>query len=192
MQQSVNHSPTTIVETALQEAAGMLHNLAIKYDQDFEELYQEAAIILLERLQNMPQGVKNIKAYLHSSIRLRSLNRIKVHYQMQKSVRTTSLDEPFTEDNDTTLADLLAAPPDLADQGDTTEADRKVAALYAALRRLPLDEQRYIREVFEMNSYQPVIYDYKTREKDRTRAATGQSAYHHLRTDTQLASEVLP
>jgi hypothetical protein len=191
MQQSVNHSPTTdIVETALREAAAMLHNLATRYDQDFEELYQEAAIILLERLQKMPQGIQNIRAYLHSAIRLNSLDHISSHYRMRDAVRTTSLDEPLTEDNDGTLADMLAAPPDLADQ-NMTEADQKTAALYASLRCSSKGRRRYIREIFDLNAYQPVIYDYKTREKDRARAAIRQAAYRHLRNDAQLASEVL-
>lgn len=174
---------TIIADTACKEAAPMLQNMATRYECDFDELYQQAYLVVLERLQSLPDNMTNLKAWLHSTIRLSIIHSI--YY----TDRPESLDKPLNEDNGTTYGDLLAAPAE--QQQDTSELDHKIEALYAALRRLPLDEQRYAREVFGLNAYQPIIYDYKTREKDRTRSTLCKALYRHLRHDPQLASEVL-
>jgi len=176
---------TSIVETALNQFGSMLRGIANQYHFPYEELRQEIAVLMLEQLDKLPHNQMQLKCYLRTCAKRISFNHC-------SHVQTMSLDEPLYEEDDTPLAETLAAPPDLVGNQDTTEQDQKIAALYAALRRLPLDEQRYVREVFGLNAYQPIIYDYKTREKDRTRVVIGHALYRHLRHDTQLASEVLP
>jgi DNA-directed RNA polymerase specialized sigma24 family protein len=172
------------LEEALQHTANLLHSIAIQYGAEFEDLYQDAAVFLLERPEKLAdmRSIPNVKCFL------RSWARNILYTRYHHSCPVVSLDEPL--DDDETLADMLAAPPDQADS-DTTEQDRKTAALYAALRRLPLDEQQYMREVYALNAYQPAIYPPYPPEKNRLRTAVKSSVWRHIHNDAQLASEVL-
>jgi len=82
--------------------------------------------------------------------------------------------------------------PDRADlPRDEADLDRKEQALYAALRRLPLEEQQYISELFHLGGYEPVpLYPYSRNKANRKRTAIGHQAYIHLRRDEQLREAV--
>lgn len=177
---------TSIVETALNEFGGMIRALATEFGYPYEDLRQEIALLMLEQLHMLPHDRLKLKCYLRTCTKRLLIDQ----YHLCSRIQTVSLDEPLNEESDTSLADLLAVPPDQTDQ-DTTNRDQKVTALYAALSRLPLDEQRYVREVYDLNAYQPIIYDYSKREKNRKRNAISAALYKHLRKDAQLASEVL-
>lgn len=181
-------SDTSLIETALNEFGGMIKSLAIEFHYPYEDLRQDLAVVMLEYFDRLPENRSKLKAYLRTA----ATHLLIDHIRMRSHFFTICLSH--SEEDDTPLAEILmeslAAPSEQIQ--DTTEQDQKVEALYAALRRLPLDEQRYVREVFGLNAYQPLIYDYKTREKDRTRKAVSLALYRHLRSDAQLASEVLP
>src|SRR5579859_4800957 len=58
---------------SLRQAAPMLQNLACRYRVDFEDLYQDAAVVALERAE---QAQRRGRAWLHATLRGEALNTI--------------------------------------------------------------------------------------------------------------------
>jgi len=171
-----------IVES-LRQATGMLHNLAATFFQDFEDLYQEAYVEALHIVRSMPKDVRKPRAYMHRALRFHLLG------LLTAKPKEASLDAPLSEEGNETLLDLLAQQPVIEDHSEAhNERDQ---ALYAALKRLPLEEQQFFCEVFELNAFEPVpLYPYSLNNAHRSRNAARQGAYRWLRRDQALAAAV--
>jgi hypothetical protein len=118
--------------------------VASSYNADIEEVRQEAALYLLTH------GVSPLITLKYYLIQVVIGDR-----HTTKSIQAScSLDVPLNEDGDLTLADLL---PDrcLGSEEDHARCDQKVAAVHEALRRLPLEEQKYLCEVYSIYGYEP-------------------------------------
>jgi len=154
------------VPQLLNELRGMIYNFARAYQLDFDDCFQDAAIIALEVWPRIPVDCANVGAYLNRCIRGELYRRLRKDH-------TVSLDAPIAEDSDTTFADMLA---DFVEVQDTQREDFVTACVHAALKECRLQEQQWARRRFEMNAFNPVpstsglkdMLDYYGRSKDRS------------------------
>lgn len=167
----------------LDRAMPMLQNMAIRCCVDVEDLRQAGAVAVLAFFERA-MSARNPLAYFQTVIRSAAADYIHTcQYE-------DSLDAPFSEEDETTRGDLLAAPSDVPQ--DYSEVDRRCAALHAALKRLPLEEQMYIREVYGLNAFNPVPADWSVKPRyDRSRHCMSQTAYRRLRADQELAAAII-
>ncbi|HZU00277.1 MAG TPA: hypothetical protein VFA10_11475 [Ktedonobacteraceae bacterium] len=181
-------TPTTrdaFIVTALDRATGMLKNLAYRCGiDDWQDLRQAAAIELLAYWLRI-ESARDPQAYAHTVIRTAALQYIRTCDHL------VSLDEPIHEESDTPLHELLEPPTDCPT--DLALQDTKAAIVHQALRKLPLEVQLYLREVYALNGYNPVLPcmqdgTYRKPNYHRSRQALSKMAYRHLRADSELAA----
>jgi hypothetical protein len=171
-------SRNDFIMTALSEAVPTLRRIATQHRQDFDELYQWAALIALEHYDKAMNARKPY-AYIYTVIRQA------ISWALLHTDYTLSLDMALSDELDTTLLDTLEAPA----IEDHEHEDQRAQALYAALRRLRLDEQIYMRRVYGLNAFNPLPPDW-SKTRDRTDDATRKTAYKQLRRDPELAQAV--
>lgn len=172
------------LQTWLDGRTGLFHRIAEQYHLDYEEVRQEAAAKALSILRKKDQYTGDLTGYVGQSV----INHFRTLYTRSVSpVETLSLDEPVYEDECTTYADVLPAPP-LPSEEDYAATDRRAYILYDALRRLPLDEQVYLQSVYELNAYN-ILNSYEP-NFNRTNSAVSKAAFRHLRKDKQLRAQL--
>jgi DNA-directed RNA polymerase specialized sigma24 family protein len=130
----------------LREVKPMVYNFSRKFTLEFEDLMQEAALIMLKVWPKIPPEAP-IKAYLHGSVK-RRLYKILRHKEDM-----LSLDMPVTEDSQETFADMLQA---FVEQ-DTQRADHVAKVVHTALRKLSLEVQLHTMTFYGLNSYKPAL-----------------------------------
>jgi DNA-directed RNA polymerase specialized sigma24 family protein len=180
-----NEARDEFILESLRQAMPMLLNIAIRANVDAEDLRQVAAIeVLISYDRACRTG--HPRPYLQRVIRNTAYDYVREYAVSSEMI---SLDAPVSEEDVTPLSEKLPAPAEYP--VDHTEHDCKCTALYAALRRLPLEEQIYMREVHQLNAFNPLPprWDVKPRY-DRTRSAMSHTAYHRLRTDRELAASL--
>ncbi len=165
--------------SVLSHAVPMLRSFAREFDLEYGELYQMAAIAALENYEKA-RASANPCAYLYGVIR-------NVIWYKPNVEPTLSLDVP--RESGVTYADQLAAPQIAS--GDTKGLDKKTRALYASLRRLPLEVQEYLVRVHALYAYRPARpkkgrYAWKRPNFSRDPGALSRMAYHALRHDRRL------
>jgi DNA-directed RNA polymerase specialized sigma24 family protein len=176
-----------VVLTVLSQAAPMLRSLAFQFSLEYDELYQmaaEAALLNYEKAQ----ASDNPHAYLYGVVR-------NVFWYRHRAEPTLSLDIPLDEDGCATYADLLPAPSHALVAWEDKQQESKTRALYASLRRLPLEVQHYIARVHNLDAYQPARprkgrYARKRSNKSADPSQLSRLAYHALRRDRQLAHAI--
>ena len=120
---------------SLRQAAPMIQNLAIRYTDDYDELYQVAAEATL-KWHNKAQQATNPRAYLHRAIRSTILTYVGAtnggKQTLANHYRIMSLDAPQYTDSNQSFYDLLdtTLPPI---EGEPPNYER----LYAILDALP-------------------------------------------------------
>lgn len=130
----------------LKQVARLLWSLAQGYGLEREDLYQEAAVLAA---QYVDQAMEKDRpgAYLY----VRVAGRLKDYALRWKHL--PSLDAPLSGDSDLSLLDTLAAPSPAVD--DSSRQEEIEAFVHAALHRLPLDVQEYVRESRGLNAFVP-------------------------------------
>jgi DNA-directed RNA polymerase specialized sigma24 family protein len=182
---TMSRSTTCSVETILSTIRGRLVNLASAYRADVDDLQQDVAMALLE-MQDKMLSLSNPYAYAIGIARF--IVRQYGSQQHHHSVLTAlSLDAPLAEDM--SLLDVVASPSSPASD-DRDDEDKKAGVVYDALRRLPLEEQLYICDVYQLHAYIPAgqikrHYDLHDRSQ---RYLLRANAYRHLRQDGTLAA----
>jgi len=141
-------SRNNIITEMLDESGGMMMNFARKHNLEFEEVRQNAALIMLETWPKLPVGIKNAKAYLNRVVRTQLLHfkqsvieELEVSLEYESSVTESS------------LADKLEAPMQTE---DTTRVDHIIETVHNALRECEQEEQEYAVWAFGMHSHTPV------------------------------------
>jgi hypothetical protein len=161
-----------------------LQKLAIRYEIDFDELYQESALFLLQLIRCLPTNVRDIPGYLYVRMRCHVLDLV-----TERTKKTSvSFDEVLSADSDISLLDVLPSPDDMP--VDHTHTDARAVALYAALRQLPLEEQVYLRRVYKLNAYNVLPPAGSKPDYNRSDNACRQHAYKQLRRNADLAKAV--
>lgn len=90
----------------LERVTPMLHSYAATAKLDFEDLRQDATLVILHVLERA-DAIRDLTPYIVTSVRNACIN--KVHYTNRR--RMISLDEPLFQDADgATLADMLPSP----------------------------------------------------------------------------------
>lgn len=181
----MNEFDQTFLLDCLHQATPMMRNIADKYHLEYDDLYQEAYLLAHKRLNVLPQK-QNPRGYLQRAIQSHLIKlAIKDRWML-------SLDEPVSDEEDEeTYADRLPAPVQMEDEQASTRMEQRIQALYAALRNLPLEEQTYLREVFQLNAFEPVpLYPYCRNNAHRSRPAIRRRAYQVLRRDSELRAAV--
>jgi DNA-directed RNA polymerase specialized sigma24 family protein len=96
----------SFVLSHLERVTPMLHNYASSAKLDFEDLRQDATLVILHVLERA-DAIRDLTPYITTSVRNACIN--KIHYTNRR--RTISLDEPlFDESDGATLADMLPSP----------------------------------------------------------------------------------
>ncbi len=167
---------------SLRQASPMLRNFAKRYDRDYDELWQIAALAALEQYEKA-QRVENPRAYLHRVIRNAILKTLPM------SIQFLSLDAPVAQGSEMTYADYLVSPDPVP--CDTAREQQQMTALYQALNRLPLEDQVYLCRVHGIIAYTPTLptegrFAARSPNFTCTNSALGAHAYHWLRRDEAL------
>jgi len=178
----MSFSHDAIVEM-LQQARPMVSNFARNYHLEFDELMQEAALVVVETGPKIPADAHPY-AYLQSTIRYHLLALIQ-----RRHLATASLDEPLSSESAATYADMLAAPEPVA--YDEPREDQRQEALYTALHTLPLEEQQYFREVYALNAFNPSPPNWPcSANYNRSRKTMSMRAFSALRRNAALREVV--
>jgi DNA-directed RNA polymerase sigma subunit (sigma70/sigma32) len=135
------------IMVALDHAGAMIRRFAFSYQLDFEELYQDCAVEMLDA--RMPDDCDPI-AYLYGIARMRCRE------ILAKTEWTVSLDQPRYEDGKKTLADTLQAHEQRRTEAELDYLDKVTEVVYAALRECRTEEQEYARRVYGLVNYTPV------------------------------------
>jgi DNA-directed RNA polymerase specialized sigma24 family protein len=170
---------------SLHQATPMLQALAKRLGYAYEELYQMAALVALERYERAQQ-THHPRKYLHACMRYAIMD----HYwkTIHRSLHPLSLDAPL--DGRITYADLLASPEPVSRVSEQEKS--RTAALYEALSRLPLEEQQYLCRVYGIGDYTPTLptegrFAGRLPDSPRRNTALSSHAYNWLRRDRALA-----
>ena len=180
-----------LVMDCLRYATPMIQRLACDWREDFEELYQEAAVVVLTMWQEGKFAEPKPLAYAKRAIRWELMNKY-IDRPSARKFRTSihpqiSLDAPLSEESDDTLADLIPDSGPIAN--DETRQDQRSQALYNALWKLPLEDQAYLREVYQLNAFLPRWLDYSRKPNyNRKRQNMGRAGFYRLRRDKELAA----
>ncbi len=110
----MQHSTTSILMTdrqaltmsLLDQVSPFLRQSARSGELDFEDLYQDASVKIMQILDQYRDQVRHLQAYVQMSIHNLVIDRIK--YARRR--RAVSLDEPLLADVSFTLADFLPDP----------------------------------------------------------------------------------
>lgn len=171
-----------IVLECVERVRPFLIHIASKSNLELDDLSQDAFIVAIEALGKI-QELRNPHAYAIMAIRHHTFNLLRQKHPC------ISLDEPAHDERETPLAETLAATEPIPH--DEVREDHRTCALYAALSRLPLEEQMYLRQVHAVNAYQPVLKIDRKPNYNRSKPSMSKSAYTRLRKDKELAREVL-
>lgn len=182
-----------LVMDCLRYATKMLQRLACDWKVDFEDLYQEAALTVLTMWQEGDFNEPHPPAYAKRAIRFDLID-MYIDQPTARKFRTSvsasvSLDAPISAENDAPLFELI---PESSPVEDGTRQDWLAQALYEALWKLPLEEQAYLREVYQLNAFLPRWMD-RSRKPDYSRARGNicHTAFNRLRRDKELAAAIL-
>jgi len=168
----------------LQEARPNIIRLAQKMRIDFDDAYQQAALVLCRVFargdNQMPQG------YYWRAMRLEIIGTygaIRYSNRVKSVQNTISIDLASGPDH-TPLADFLVQPePAPCDDGRN---DPRAKVLYAALRRLHKEEQLEIKDRFHLHDFQPESP--QPANWSRSIGSIRSNAFYHLRRDKRLAA----
>jgi DNA-directed RNA polymerase specialized sigma24 family protein len=170
---------------SLHQATPMLRKLATRLGYAYEELYQMAALVALERYERSLE-TSHPRKYLHACMRYAIMDHC--WKTIHRSLHPLSLDAPL--DGRITYADLLASPEPVSRV--TKQEKSRRAALYGALSRLPLEEQQYLCRVYGIGDYTPTLptegrFAGRLPDSPRRNTALSSHAYNWLRRDRALA-----
>lgn len=132
-----------------EEIRPMVFNFARKFNLEFDDSLQHAALIMLEAWPRIPDDHPNVKGYLNIKVRYGLYDFLKQHGQ-----EILSLDAPVAPDSEETFADMLQA---FVKTRDEEREDFVTQVTHAALKQCRLEEQMYAREKFGLNSFNPVL-----------------------------------
>ena len=141
LRQHVTHCPSMF-----HELRGMVLNFARRFNLEFDDCLQDAALIMLEVWSRIPADCANVDAYL---------NRV-VHSELYRRLRkenTLSLDAPIAEGKTETFADMLEA---FVAQ-DSRRSEQVTKTVHNALHGLSLEVQLHTRDYYGIGSYDPVL-----------------------------------
>ncbi|GHO51513.1 hypothetical protein [Ktedonospora formicarum] len=169
----------------LSNASAMLANLARAFNAEFDDLYQDAAVLALEMSPRL-NTMSNPCPYFMRAVRFHLID---MYYRGRPS-SPLSLDVPMYNDSAVTLADTLAAPDATINTYSDEYQNERDLALYAALRQLPLEEQAYMRKAFDLNAFQPAppCWPCPAPRYDRRSDNVRTSALKRLRKNEALAT----
>jgi len=123
----------------------MIYNFARKFELEFDDCLQNAALVMLEVWPRIPEGA-NVGAYLNGCVRRELYGLLKSH-----GVQTLSLDAPVSPDSNASFADMLEA---FVEQ-DTRRSEQVAKTVHAALHNLSLEVQLHTRDYYGLGDYSP-------------------------------------
>jgi hypothetical protein len=127
---------------------GMIYNFARRFHLEFDDVLQDAALIMLEVYPRIPADCTNAKAYLVGAVK-RGLYKLLSH----RGQETLSLDTPIASDATETFADMLEA---FVEQ-DSKRSELVTKTVHNAMHRLSLEVQLHTRDYYKLGSYDPVL-----------------------------------
>jgi DNA-directed RNA polymerase specialized sigma24 family protein len=183
---SVQNSPMIDVLEMLEACKPAIYRAARDYDVDADDLTQDLAVNMLEHPRS---AMKNPFGYY--KVVLRSIILLRRRKAPEEPLK--SLDEPMYQDSLTTLADTLSAGPVALE--DHSIEDRHASIVYAALQKLPLEEQEYFCSVYGITAYTPTDTGVRSqvhprRSGPRSKGTICVNGYKRIRRDQELLQAV--
>jgi hypothetical protein len=180
-----NCTPTTIhsyhkIIPTLDTIRANIHKIATCYSLEFEDVYQQAALLGLECLDKGKEPA-NFGGYIAIALRNHYSKKFKL------TISCVSLETPVrgSHEDDILLADTLPQAP--TENIPSTQAEKRIAALYNALPLIPIDEQAYLANYLFYLNYTPIITPgVNQMRSDRTRQQISATARTHIRKLVQL------
>jgi RNA polymerase sigma factor (sigma-70 family) len=173
---------------ALTACQPMVERVASRYHLDKDDLQQEVACAVLhvwDRLTGIPEGVDN---FLFVTVRNFLINYMR---REMRHRRAQSLETPiYQRDGNETIRLGEALFDEHSDVERCYEQETDQTALYAAIARLPLDEQYYLIQRYQFPC-EPVVNRHGLPSQGRARENVRDGARRHLRADTALRRAVL-
>jgi hypothetical protein len=96
-----------LVVSLLNYVTPRIEKFARRYDLEYEDLYQDASLLILKMVDGPLEGIRDLNAVASYRVRLMALN--KLTYS-KRHCKAQSLDAPLSPDCEITLADLLPSP----------------------------------------------------------------------------------
>ncbi len=173
-----NHQTCLITDCLAHRATtSLLHRYARTYGFEYDDLYQDAALLAIEIVLKRPY----IKAsnYLTRAIHLELIDKVE---KWQRAIWPLSLDMAMGDDEETVGPWLIDKPRRTGDR----KSARKARVLYEALAKLHPEEQAYFKRVYELHNYNGPEQVETTRRRDYIM----RNGYAKLRRDRRLAAEL--
>jgi DNA-directed RNA polymerase specialized sigma24 family protein len=167
-----------VVTAMLDELRGMVFNFAKRFELEFEDCLQHAALVMLEVWPRLPDDCRSVPAYLRTCVRYKLYDILRARGQ-----ETLSLDKRVSPDSTQTFADMLQA---FVEQ-ETARSERMIDAVHKTLRKQSLEVQLHASEFYKLGSYKPVLPS--TRRKvvyGRKKESMRQSFRRALRKDQHV------
>lgn len=137
-----------LVIQMLDELRGMIYNLSHKFNAEFEDCLQDAALIMLQVWPRIPADCANVRAYLNACVRRQLYQRLRT-----RGADTLSLDVPLAEGSTETFADMLQAFV----KQDEQRSEHVAKVVHSALHSLSLEVQLHTRDYFGLGDYKPAL-----------------------------------
>jgi len=137
----------SVVTAMLDQMRGMVFNFARKFNLEFEDCLQHAALVMLEVWPRLPEDCRNIPAYLQACVRY------KLYDYLRARQETLSLDRPVSPESTETFADMLEA---FVEQ-ETERTKRVIETVHRTLRKQSLEVQLHAAEFYKLGSYKPAL-----------------------------------
>lgn len=165
------------------EVRPMVMNFARKFNLEFDDCLQHVSLFMLEIWPKVPSDCTNVKAYLCGCVK-RSLYK----FLQARGQEALSLDAPVAPDSEETFADMLQA---FVQKRDEEHEDFVAQVTHAALKECRLEEQMYARDRFELNSFNPLLSDWRHKPNyDRTKDSMRASLKRNLSRNPQVLALV--
>ncbi len=135
-----------IIVQMFHEFRPMIFNFARRFELEFEDVLQDAALIMLEVWSRIPAECANIGAYLNRVVRSELYRRL-------RRENTLSLDAPISADTTETFADML----EVFVEQDSRRSEQVAKTVHSALRTLSLEVQLHAIDFYGLGSYKPAL-----------------------------------
>jgi hypothetical protein len=182
----------------LDEVRPMLWSFVLKYRLEFEEAYQHAAWLMLETWHKLPADCTNVKAYLNATVRRGLYHMLKKNIEYDNDALSL---ESCTKGG-MPLADTLEATESCRTEAELQRVEAEehrskqvVEVVHSALRECRTEEQEYVRRVYRLVDYTPVVnerlaYRSKQVKQDRNPRSIRRSVNGVLRKNPQVLALV--
>jgi hypothetical protein len=162
----------------------MIGSLARKSFAEFDDLYQQAAVIVCEIVKRDGGATRPI-GYMRTAIKYRLFD----YLFHRPSIKPEISLDLSTGLNRSPFSDIIPEPGPI--HRDEARDDRRTEVLYAALHRLHLEEQAHMQKAYGIATFDPWTASDRPANPARAYKDISSGALRKLRSNRDLAAAVL-